>query len=102
MSPAFQVVLGITNTLLFISLVLTTIRLVRGPDLADRAMAGDQIALHVVMFGLVHAISTYQSLLIDVLIVTAIVGFLSLSLTGIYIERSERGKARIRQGEESS
>lgn len=100
MSPAFEMVLYITNFLLFISLVMTTIRLVRGPDLPDRAVAGDQIALHVVSFGLVHAIATYQALLIDVLIVTAIVGFLSSSIIGIYIERSERGKVRIQQGDE--
>lgn len=99
MSLGFQTVLDITNILLFISLVMTTIRLVRGPSLPDRAVAGDQVALHVVSFGLVHAIATHQALLIDVLIVTAIVGFLSLSIIGIYIERSERGKVRTRQGD---
>ena len=97
MSPAFQTVLGITYILLFLSLLMTTIRLVRGPDLPDRAIAADQIALHVVSFGLVHAIATQQALLIDVLIVTAVVGFLSLAVVGIYIERSERGKERTRQ-----
>lgn len=101
MSPAFQVVLHITNVLLFISLVMTVIRLVRGPNLPDRAVAADQITLHVVSFGLVHAIATHQALLIDSLIVTAIVGFLSLSVIGIYIERSERGKVNRRQGDEA-
>jgi multicomponent Na+:H+ antiporter subunit F len=100
MSPAFQTVLHITNILLFISLVLTTIRLMRGPSLPDRAIAGDQVALHVVAFGLVHAITTQQALLIDILIITAIVGFLSLSIVGIYMERSERGQARSHQEEE--
>ncbi len=101
MSPAFATVLDITNIILLLSLVMVTIRLLRGPSLPDRAVAGDQIALHVVSFGLVHAIKTDQPFLIDTLIVTAVVGFLSLAVVGIYIERYQRGQAQtqIEQGD---
>ncbi len=82
--------------LLLLSLVLVTIRLLRGPTLADRAVASDQLALRVVALIAVHSMVTDQPFLIDLVIVTAIVGFLSMAVIGIYIERM----ARRKRGEE--
>ncbi len=78
--------------LLLLSLVLVTIRLLRGPTLADRAVASDQLALRVVALIAVHSMVTDQPFLIDLVIVTAIVGFLSMAVIGIYIERMARRK----------
>lgn len=82
----------IVDLLLLLSLVLVTIRLLRGPTLADRAVASDQLALRVVALIAVHSMVTDQPFLIDLVIVTAIVGFLSMAVIGIYIERIVRRK----------
>ena len=84
--------LFIVELLLLLSLVLVTIRLLRGPTLADRAVASDQLALRVVALIAVHSMVTDQPFLIDLVIVTAIVGFLSMAVIGIYIERMARRK----------
>ncbi len=85
-------ILFIVELLLLFSLVLVTIRLLRGPTLADRAVASDQLALRVVALIAVHSMVTDQPFLIDLVIVTAIVGFLSMAVIGIYIERMARRK----------
>jgi len=82
----------IVDVLLLLSLVLVTIRLLRGPTLADRAVASDQLALRVVALIAVHSMVTDQPFLVDLVIVTAIVGFLSMAVIGIYIERIVRRK----------
>lgn len=78
--------------LLVLSLALVTVRLLRGPTLADRAVASDQLALRVVALIAVHSMVTDQPFLVDLVIVTAIVGFLSMAVIGIYIERIVRRK----------
>ncbi|MBK8033605.1 MAG: cation transporter [Anaerolineae bacterium] len=84
--------LFLVELLLLFSLVLVSIRLLRGPTLADRAVASDQLALRVVALIAVHSMVSDQSFLIDLVIVTAIVGFLSMAVIGIYIERIVRRK----------
>jgi multicomponent Na+:H+ antiporter subunit F len=94
-----NVVFEVVTVILLISLALVVYRLVRGPTLPDRAVAGDQIAIHVVALIAIFSMSSEQPILIDLVIVTAIVGFLSLAVVGIYIERAARGKARIETGD---
>jgi multicomponent Na+:H+ antiporter subunit F len=89
------VVLNLVNLILLLSLALTIYRLVRGPTLADRAVASDQIAINVTALIAVYSISSDQPTLIDLVIVTAIVGFLSMAVIGIYIERAVHGKTRL-------
>lgn len=92
MTPFMTLILDIVVAGLLISLALTIYRLLRGPTLADRAIAGDQVAIHVVVWIGVDSIKSDQPILLDLLIVTAIVGFLSVAVIGIYIERAARGK----------
>lgn len=94
-----NVILDVVSSLLLLSLVITIYRLVRGPTLADRGVAADQVALHVVALTVVYSVSSQQPELIDLVIVTAIVGFLSMAVIGIYIERGVHGKARIEPGD---
>ena len=84
--------LFLVELLLLFSLVLVSIRLLRGPTLADRAVASDKLALRVGALIAVHSMVSDQSFLIDLVIVTAIVGFLSMAVIGIYIERIVRRK----------
>ena len=88
-----SVILMIVQLVLLLSLIMVTVRLLRGPSLADRAVASDQLALRVVALIVVHSIATDQPFLIDLVIVTAIVGFLSMAVIGIYIDRMVRRKS---------
>lgn len=90
-----SVVFDVVMIMLLISLVLVIYRLVRGPTLPDRAIAGDQVAIHVVGLIAVYSMSSKQPILIDLVIVIAIVGFLSMAVIGIYIDRAARGKAQV-------
>lgn len=94
-----KIVFDVVTIALLISLVLVVYRLVRGPTLPDRAVASDQIAIHVVALIAVYSMSSQQPILIDLVIVTAIVGFLSVAVIGIYIERAARGKTRPEHGD---
>lgn len=76
------------------SLAMICYRLIHGPTLPDRAVAGDQLAIHVVVLIAIYSMSSNQPLLIDLVIVTAIVGFLSIAVIGIYVERGARGNIR--------
>jgi multicomponent Na+:H+ antiporter subunit F len=93
-----SIVFDAITIMLLISLVLVIYRLVRGPTLPDRAVAGDQVAIHVVSLIAVYSMSSQQPILIDLVIVVAIVGFLSMAVIGIYIDRAARGKARSDSG----
>lgn len=86
------VVLNLVTILMLISLSLVIVRLIRGPSIADRAIAGDLVTLHVIALIMVYSIVSQQSTLIDLVIVTAIAGFISVTVIGIYIERNALGK----------
>lgn len=92
-----SIVFDIVFVALCISLAMICYRLVKGPTLPDRAIASDQISVHVVMLIAVYSMSSQQPILVDLIIVIAIVGFLSLAVIGIYIERAARKK--LQQGE---
>jgi multisubunit Na+/H+ antiporter MnhF subunit len=91
---SINTVFDVIMVLLLISLMLVIYRLVRGPTLPDRAVASDQIAIRVVGLIAVYSMSSQQSVLIDLVIVVAVVGFLSMAIIGIYIDRAARGKAQ--------
>jgi multicomponent Na+:H+ antiporter subunit F len=87
-----NVVFDIVMWILLFSLCLVAIRLIRGPSMSDRAVAADQAAIHGVALIAVFSAVSQQPILLDILIVTAIVGFLTIAVIGIFIERSARGK----------
>jgi multicomponent Na+:H+ antiporter subunit F len=62
---------------LSVALVVTFVRLVRGPTLPDRVVALELIATIFVGVVAVYAIATRQTVYLDVGIVLALVGFLS-------------------------
>lgn len=79
---------------LLIALALVLYRLLRGPALVDRAIASEQVTIRVVALIAVYSMISEQAILLDLVIVTAIVGFLSVAMIGIFIERATRGKVR--------
>lgn len=92
-------VLIFVTGILLISISLVALRLFRGPTLADRAVAGDQIAIHVIALIGVYSVITRQPLLLDLVIVTAVVGFATITVIGVYIERRARRQAHAEAGE---
>lgn len=72
---AFSVRVGLY--VMCVGLILCLIRLVRGPELADRVLAADLLSLHVV--GLVILLTIYVGDLVffDAVMVVAIIGFVS-------------------------
>jgi len=75
---------------LALALVLTFVRLVRGPSLMDRVTALELIASLVAGIVAVYAIGTDDPLLIDVAIVLALVAFMSAVAFARYAELAGR------------
>ncbi len=77
----------IAYLMLAISLVLTLLRLVRGPSTPDRVVALELTSSIVVGTVGVHALDTGQTSYLDVAIVMAITGFMATIGFARYIER---------------
>lgn len=90
-----KLVFDFVTLALLVSLALVTFRLVRGPTLPDRAVSSDLLAIHVVALIGVHSLASGQPILIDLVIVTAIVGFMGTAVVGVYMERAIRGKVHV-------
>ncbi len=74
-----------------IGMVLCVWRILTGPSLVDRAIAGDTLALHVVAFVILATISFGPLVLFDAVLIVAILGFAGTVATAQYIGR--RGTA---------
>lgn len=76
--------------LLLVGLVLTVVRIIRGPTLADRILGLDLITTLGIGFIGVIAIKTGFTLYIDIAISVGLVGFLStIALARYLLRRSE-------------
>ena len=72
---------------LVLALLLTFVRLVRGPHLLDRVVALDLGSIVIVGMIAVHAIMTEQSVLLDVAIALALVAFIGTVAFARYVAR---------------
>jgi multisubunit Na+/H+ antiporter MnhF subunit len=81
--------LDILLALLGISMVLCFVRLYLGPNPPNRAVAFDTIAVQAVAMVALFAMRTDQPILMDVALVTAVLGFLGTVMLSRYLERSE-------------
>jgi multicomponent Na+:H+ antiporter subunit F len=70
--------------------LMTTIRIVRGPTLADRAVGLDLLTILAVAFVAAIAVGTGQSVLLDIAFVVALVSFLGTVAFARYLERRGR------------
>jgi multicomponent Na+:H+ antiporter subunit F len=69
------------------ALLITVVRLVRGPSLPDRVVAMDLIGVLVVGLIVVLAASTRVRATLDAAMVIALVAFVSTVAYGTYVER---------------
>lgn len=73
--------------LLAIAGLLCLVRLVRGPSLPDRIVALDALLVVVVTAVAADAARTGRGVYLDVVVVTALLGFVGTSIVARFIER---------------
>lgn len=81
----YTVDLGILIT--FAGMVLCLVRLLRGPTLADRALAADTIVIHLMAMVLLLTIRAESLLMFDGVIVLALLGFATTIAVAQYLLR---------------
>lgn len=86
----FPTVIGISKFLLFLSMVLVSIRIVRGPHAGDRIVALDMLCLLGVGVAAIAAITTESAAFIDVVLGIALIGFLATAAFAAFIERGAK------------
>jgi multicomponent Na+:H+ antiporter subunit F len=86
-SQIFDGIEAIVFVMLSLALVLSFVRLVRGPSLPDRVVALDLLAAIIVGFIAVYATATGQRVFLDAAIVVALIIFLGTVAFAQYIER---------------
>jgi multicomponent Na+:H+ antiporter subunit F len=82
--------IAVTNVcfaLLSVAVLLTLLRLVKGPTIADRVVATDLFLTYLVMGAAVLAARTREGTYLGTMLVVAIVGFLGTSMVARFIER---------------
>lgn len=82
-----EVVTDIAFAGLVVSAGLCAARLVRGQSLADRIVALDALLVVIVSSIAVHAVRTGDGTYLDVLVVAALLGFVSTLTVARFIER---------------
>lgn len=94
----FNSALEILITILAISTALCFIRLYVGPTVPNRTAAFDSIAIHAVAILALYAIRLDAPSILDVAIITAVLGFLGTSIMARYLERSALRYYALHQG----
>jgi multicomponent Na+:H+ antiporter subunit F len=80
--------------ILMLALVMTAIRVVVGPTLADRVLALDQLVAIAIGFVAVIAVKTGFELYADIALALALVGFLATAAFARYIFLRGRGEGQ--------
>lgn len=86
----FENAIELLIILLSISLVICFIRLYRGPDTPNRTVAFDLIAIQAVAIIALFAIRNQSPVLLDITIITSVLGFLGTVMVARYLEQSNR------------
>lgn len=82
-----SIVTALSFALLSLALVITFVRLVRGPSLPDRVVALELMASLTVGFIGVHAVSSQRFAFLDVAMVLALTAFLAAIGFARYLEK---------------
>ncbi len=80
-----EAIAAVGAVLMMCGMVLCLIRLLRGPHLADRAMAADLLSFQVAGLVLVMALTLKNLAFFDVMLVVAILGFVTTVAFSQYI-----------------
>lgn len=88
----FETGIEVLLVMLTLSFVLGFIRLIKGPDVPNRALAFDLIALQAVGIVALIAIRHGAPMLLDIAMVAAVLGFLGTVLVARYLEQARDGE----------
>jgi multicomponent Na+:H+ antiporter subunit F len=75
--------------LISLAMLFTLVQVVRGPTLPDRVVALDLMATLAMGFTALYAVTTEQTIFLDVAIVLALIAFLSTVAFAYFIEKRE-------------
>ena len=95
-----QIVSRMVLALLIISMALAFIRLIRGPQAADRVVALDLISVLIVAFLAAYAVHAGDTSLLDVAIAYALVAFLGTVALARFLLRSRPASREKRNRKE--
>lgn len=87
-----HIVISSSFVLLLAALVLAFLRLVKGPSVNDRIVSLDLIASIVMGFILVYAVLVHEALFIDIVIIIALVSFISTVAISAYLKQKHKDK----------
>ena len=101
MSDFLALSVEICTGLVLLAVVLSFIRLIRGPSLPDRVVALDMMTVTIVSFCGVAAIRFDEAAFLDVALALALVGFLATVALARFAERARarRMKAEAEEDE---
>ncbi|MBX3003144.1 MAG: hypothetical protein KF821_10185 [Anaerolineales bacterium] len=88
----FDIGIEVLLVILTLSFVLGFMRLIKGPDVPNRALAFDLIALQAVGMVALIAIRHEAPMLLDIVMVAAVLGFLGTVLLARYLEDARDGE----------
>lgn len=80
-------ILTLVGALLVVALLLSFLRLLRGPTLPDRVLSLDLMGLTLIALMVAYAVETGQPASLDVAAVLALLAFLGTVAFATYIER---------------
>lgn len=84
-----EVLFGLSALLLAIAIVLTFVRILRGPSLADRVVGFDLLAAAAIGLIVIAAIQYNEPVFIDVALILALMAFVSTVAFAHYLQRKE-------------
>lgn len=101
-AEAYQAVYISVLIVLAVLVVLTFIRVIRGPRLADRVVGVNVIGTLTIMMICVLSLMLAEGYLLDVALIYAMISFLAVVVLtkiylGVYLERTERRMKKMEQ-----
>ena len=72
---------------LLLPILISTFRLIKGPTLADRIVALDVLSIMGISYLVVLSLYFQRIIYIDIALVLGLIGFLSTTIFGRYIEK---------------
>lgn len=88
----FDAGIDILLVMLTLSFLLGSLRLIKGPDVPNRALAFDLITLQAVGIVALIAIRHDAPMLLDIAMVAAVLGFVGTVLVARYLEHARDGE----------
>lgn len=82
-----SIAINVVLPILAIAMILTFVRLLRGPSLPDRVVALDLLATIGIALIVVYAIGTGQPVFLDVATILALITFLGTVAFSFYVEQ---------------